>query len=90
MTELIGQALPQESTPLIRTAITTGGCKSHHPSTPWGSPAQRLTRGQKPLSLDWRDRGHRTKGTDWLHLMTPLPSQDPGQVPQEAAEECRP
>ena len=51
-TELIGQALPQQSTPLIRTAVTTGGGESRHPSaSSWGSPAQRLTYGQKPPSV---------------------------------------
>ena len=50
VTELTGQALPQQSTLLIRTAVTREGGESHHPSGSWGPPAQRLTYGQKPPS----------------------------------------
>ena len=50
VTELTGQALPQQSIPRIRTAVTRGGGESHHPSGSWGPPAQRLTYGQKSPS----------------------------------------
>lgn len=39
-----------------------------------------------PLVPDRSGRGHGTKGADWLLLGTPLPSQDPGQTPQEVGE----
>lgn len=63
------------SRPFIRTAITTGVCKGHHPSAPGGAPTQKLTCGQKLPSVTPGSRleGQRTwtKGTDWLHLGTP-------------------